>query len=247
MKTKAETENKKDGHNGHRERMFKRLKEQGFNSFSESEKLEMLLYCVIPRKDTRPTAEALIDRYKNIYRVFSAPESELLGFPLITERAVSMFSVFKSTSALLRVECKMEESYAQADEEVADYMQVYFADSKCESTELLIMVSLNDQGRFLGCDIIGDGDLSTVTLNGRLMAEVAIKRGATKAMLGHNHPSGVAQASDDDIAATKKASEILKGIGVELCDHIVFAECNRYYMSEDNRCKGFFTGTIDAT
>ena len=47
-------------HGGHRERMRKRFKESGnFKGFSEHEILEMLLFYIVPRKNTNDIAHEL--------------------------------------------------------------------------------------------------------------------------------------------------------------------------------------------
>lgn len=54
-------------HDGHRERMRKRFKESGnFKGFSEHEILEMLLFYIVPRKNTNDIAHELIKKVRKL-------------------------------------------------------------------------------------------------------------------------------------------------------------------------------------
>ena len=52
---------------------------------------------------------------------------------------------------------------------------------------------------------------------------------ATTVVLAHNHPSGIALPSMEDIVTTRRVGMALDGVGIELEDHIVVA--GRDYVS----------------
>jgi len=62
---------------GHRERVRKRFLENGFNGLEDYEILELLLFYVIPRKDTKAIAKELIKKFKNLANVLKADTLEL--------------------------------------------------------------------------------------------------------------------------------------------------------------------------
>ena len=64
-------------HNNHRERMRERFRRNGTDGFQEHELLEMLLYFVIPRRNTNDIAHELLDRFGSISGVLSADERSL--------------------------------------------------------------------------------------------------------------------------------------------------------------------------
>ena len=53
-------------HKGHRDRLRKRFLEEGLDSFAQHEVLEILLYNIIPYKDTNELAHRLIDHYGSL-------------------------------------------------------------------------------------------------------------------------------------------------------------------------------------
>ena len=72
-------------------------------------------------------------------------------------------------------------------------------------------------------------DVSVGTLNASLVypREVfknAIQANAAQVIVGHNHPSGDAEPSEEDLLLTKKLVESGKILGIEVADHIIVAK-----------------------
>ncbi len=73
----AEEEKTKNNAKGHRERVRKKFLENGFNGLEDYEILELLLFYVIPRKDTKAIAKELIKKFKTLANVLKADTLEL--------------------------------------------------------------------------------------------------------------------------------------------------------------------------
>ncbi len=61
----------------HRKRLKKRFVRTGFSGFHDYEVLEFLLYFAVPRKDTKPLAKALLDRFGSFTAVLNTDIKEL--------------------------------------------------------------------------------------------------------------------------------------------------------------------------
>ena len=68
----------KKTHEGHRQRMRKRVEQQGFDSLEPHEALEYLLYITNARKDTNQLAHDLMGRFGDFAGVLEATEEDLL-------------------------------------------------------------------------------------------------------------------------------------------------------------------------
>ena len=53
---------------------------------------------------------------------------------------------------------------------------------------------------------------------------MALSANATSVVLAHNHPSGVAVPSVEDVQTTRRVSAALKALEIHLADHIVVAD-----------------------
>ena len=76
----------------------------------------------------------------------------------------------------------------------------------------------------LGVRKIGEGNVNAVAVTTRLIVEAALSLNAVRVVLSHNHVSGLAFPSEDDIATTYSLQGILGQVGVTLCDHLVFVD-----------------------
>jgi DNA repair protein RadC len=52
----------------------------------------------------------------------------------------------------------------------------------------------------------------------------AVKRNAAAIILAHNHPSGEADATKNDIRATREAIEVGKNLGMPVLDHVIVGD-----------------------
>jgi DNA repair protein RadC len=64
---------KEEHYHGHRERLRQRFRDHGDTALADYELLELLLFRLIPRRDTKPIAKALLDRFGSLAAVFGAP------------------------------------------------------------------------------------------------------------------------------------------------------------------------------
>lgn len=94
-------------HTGHRARMRSRFSHTGLTGFQPHEILEMLLYCLIPKKDVNPLAHALLDEFGSLDAVLNAPPEALSRVPGIGAQTAGFFeslraclSVYRETSRL---------------------------------------------------------------------------------------------------------------------------------------------------
>ena len=72
-------------------------------------------------------------------------------------------------------------------------------------------------------ETISMGTLNANLVHPREVFEPAIKNNAAQIIVAHNHPSGDAEPSADDLAITKKLAEAGKILGIEVLDHVIVA------------------------
>ena len=66
--------------------------------------------------------------------------------------------------------------------------------------------------------------LYTAEVDIRKLLSLGMKFKSSSAILAHNHPSGVALPSQDDLETTGAICKALESVGVHLIDHIIVAE-----------------------
>lgn len=65
------------GPRGHRQRMRRRVLDNGTSGLADYEVLEMLLFAGVPRRDTKPLAKALINQFGSLSAVLGASADQL--------------------------------------------------------------------------------------------------------------------------------------------------------------------------
>ena len=88
-------------------------------------------------------------------------------------------------------------------------------------TEEVHVAYLDTQKRLIAHHVMCKGSLNTVGVCNREVFRIAVKVNAAALILAHNHPSGDAKPSEDDIKATKDLQKSGQLIGIDVLDHII--------------------------
>ncbi len=208
-------------HDGHRQRMKERFFHEGLDHFSQFEALEVLLYYAIPRKDTNPIAHALIDRFGSLEQVLDAPVEELEKVPGITRNVAVLMKLVTEMGRLYLVERMKNIKILRTIKECGEYLKPYFFGRVNETVYLLC---LDAKCKVLACREVGEGSVNSANVPIRRIVEIALAVNATSVILAHNHPSGLALPSQEDIATTRRVAAALSTVDVKLVDHIIVAD-----------------------
>jgi DNA repair protein RadC len=101
--------------------------------------------------------------------------------------------------------------------------------------EKLVCVMLNAKNVVIGMDIVSVGTLTSSLASGREIFKSAILLNAAAIILSHNHPSGDATPSREDIHMTERISKAGEILGIKLLDHIIIAEQGNFSFSNAGR------------
>ena len=99
-----------------------------------------------------------------------------------------------------------------------------FLPSEVNYKEFFHVIYLNAQNMILGYEKIGEGGITGVVADVRLIFSGALLSGATSIIVTHNHPSGNLKASSQDIGITRRIVEIGRLMEIPMLDHIITTE-----------------------
>ena len=208
-------------HEGHRERLRKRFLDEGLDNFTEIQVLEILLFYCIPRRDTNPIAHALLEHFGTLSQVMEAPVEELAKVPGIGENTATFLSLVRDVGRYYMVNRSTQNTILTTIEMCANYMLPYFFGRRVETVFLLC---LDAKCKVLCCKEVGEGSVNSAGISVRKIVETALGANATTVVLAHNHPSGVAVPSAEDIQTTRRIAMALRAVEINLADHIVVAD-----------------------
>ena len=211
----------KNPHQDHRQRMKKRVRENGLDSLAEHEVLEYLLFYAIPRRDTNPIAHALIQRFGGFCQVMEAPPEELMEVEGIGQSTAEFLQLFRDVERYYRRKKLGKRVVLKNAENCKEYA---LALPWSRRDEMCYVVLLNDRLNPVETVLAGQGTPNKVRPEYDKILRAAGKFSATNAVMVHNHPAGMAWPSNTDILATKHMSEMLRNVRVTLLDHVIVAD-----------------------
>ncbi len=208
-------------HDGHRQRLKERFLKEGLDTFTDIQVLELLLFYCIPRKDTNPIAHALLEHFGSLSQVLEAPVEELKKVEGVGGTAAAFLTLVTEVSRYYLMDRSTRVSILPTLEDCARYLLPFFFGLRNETVYLLC---LDAKCKVLCCREVGEGSVNSAGISIRKIVETALGANATTVVLAHNHPSGIAVPSGDDIVTTRRIAAALSAVEIHLADHIVVAD-----------------------
>lgn len=208
-------------HKDHRQRVRERYLKEGLDGFSEVQVLELLLFYVIPRQDTNPIAHRLLKRFGSLYQVLEAPVEELEKVEGIGPNAALLLSLITAVARVYAVNRTEKQKILRTIEDCGEYLKSFFIGRR---SEMVYLLCLDAKCKVLGCREIGEGSVNSANVPIRRIVETALGLNATSVVLAHNHPSGIALPSGEDVLTTHRVAAALSTVDIVLVDHIIVAD-----------------------
>ncbi len=207
-------------HEGHRQRLRRRLRAEGCDSFEDHQLLEALLFYAVPRCDTNETAHRLIERFGSLGAVFTAPAEELMLVEGVGQNSADLIRLVSG------IRCRLErpDNSPRMVYDSIGKISAYLARLYIGSTrEQIYLMMFDNAMRLIDCAYICDGSVNAAVMVPRVMVEKALFRHASAVVVAHNHPDGVAVPSGDDIDTTEMLRAAFELVGIQLLEHIIIA------------------------
>ena len=216
-------------HAGHRQRLKERFLRDGLDHFEEHQVLELLLFYGIPQRDTNEIAHELIRRFGSLSKVLEATPEELSEVKYVGDNVTTLFQLITAVARYYQVNCAMREEILTSIDACGRYLVPFFYERQNETVFLLC---LDAKCKVLSCEKVGEGSVNSAGVPVRKIVELALKANATSVILAHNHPSGLAIPSGEDIQTTRRVAMALDAVEIGLVDHIIVADSDWVSLSQ---------------
>ncbi len=208
-------------HEGHRARMRSKLKAHGARIFDTYELLEMLLYYVVPQRDTNPLAKQLLHRFGSLDGVLRAGRNELMEVSGVGE-CVADFIVTMGIATDIH-----QGISGKARLVFDDFKKTgqYFVDYFKNNTETNIAILLLDNSmRMLAIEDIPGTNFGSGAVRARPFVDAAMRCGATVGIVAYTHRTGVAFPYSGDYETARMLRHELLNVGVTLMEQYVVGD-----------------------
>lgn len=216
---------------GHRERMRAKLQNFGTRYFETYELLEMLLYTVVPRKNTHPTTKLLLKEFSTLSALFSAKPEELTKISGVGKKCAKFIN---DVGSFLNYEEETGEAFEKPSfssyEDIGEFFAAYF---KAKSENETVILLLDAELRYIDLVKIYSLDLSSGAVQAKPFIDVALKRDASVCAIAHNHPysSPFPTAGDWETGKALKSAFFKSGL-VLLENYVVTEEGYKRFSGE---------------
>ena len=233
----AEEEKTKNNAKGHRERVRKKFLENGFNGLEDYEILELLLFYVIPRKDTKAIAKELIKKFKNLANVLKADTLELKTIDGLGDVAITFLKMMGALpEKIYKDELKNQKLIKDDKNKITDKeVLLSFLRNKIgyEDVEKFYVIYLSSSNEVIAFEESSSGTLDRSSIYPREIYKRVIKENAKSIIIAHNHPSGNTCPSKCDIDITNEIAKGLKNFGALLLEHIIITRDSYFSFLEE--------------
>jgi len=205
---------------GHRKRLKERLAKAGRSALADHETLELLLTLVIPRKDVKPIAKAVLNAYGGLRPFLDAPFYEWENMPGLGPATASNLLVVREV-----IHQYLQEGARCTDgqpgwEGLLDYWKSRIGPNRNEIFEAAFL----DAGlRVIPNGIVRmeEGVSDRASVYPRKIVAKALGIGAVFIVLAHNHTNGKAEPSEEDKLITRAIVLACQTVQIRVCDHYI--------------------------
>lgn len=211
----------KISHDGHRARIRAAYLNSGVDSMPDHNVLELLLSTSIPRKDVKPIAYDLINRFGSLEKVFSASSAELMQVDGIGEQTAVLITLVRDINRKINLNKNKSITKITTADEACIYYENMLADRE---TEQIVITTLDNSGRIIRSHFVGSGSVNFSKVNRREIIELILRDNASAVFIAHNHPASDPTPSAADLDFTVSLLGMLRSINVKLLDHVIVGQ-----------------------
>lgn len=174
--------------------------------------------------------EKLYYNFYNLYNIVNASEKELLKIKGLNEKKVSLIKSIPYILEYYLLSSLKVSSPPIKKKDLINYLIIKLGKLKFETFSI---ICLDINKRFISMEYIFRGTIDSDTIYPRDLVETSLSLGSSYVIISHNHPSGIAKPSKEDIEITKVLYKSFYMSYIKMLDHIIIAG-NKFYSFREN-------------
>ena len=177
-------------------------------------------------------ARRILNHFGSLRAIDSAHISDLQAIEGIGEaKAAQIKAALEIGKRLMREEAERKtkiRTVKDVVEYVGDYYAPYLRDKEKEFFNIIL---LDVRNKVIDNIELSKGSVSASVVDVKEIIKEATKKTASAIIMVHNHPSGDAEPSNEDIEITRRVVEACSLVGIKVLDHIVIGKNKDDYVS----------------
>lgn len=213
----------------HRKRLREKFQKAGAEGLHDYELLELLLTYALPRKDVKPIAKALLDRFDGLAGILDATQRELEEIKGLGPNSATLIRLVKEFCVTYLAERMKRKDLLSSPQAVVDFARAKLAGLPHEA---FMVIYLNTKNEVIEHEVIHEGTVDRAVVYPRKIIESALAHHAVGLILVHNHPSGYPEPSPEDQRLTHAIAEAARTVDIRVLDHIIVGKSNYFSFRE---------------
>ena len=207
------------------ERPYEKLEMYGASTLSNAELLAIIIKSGTKEESSLTLAQKILSLGKNK----NCKEDNIKFLQeLSIEEFMKIKGIGKVKAIQLKATCELAKRISKPITQIKtkirtpqDIANLFMDELKVEKREIVKVIIMNSQNVILKIQTISQGGTSSARVDTKDILMEAVKIGAPKIILIHNHPSGETKPSKSDIEFTNKLEKAAEILGILLLDHII--------------------------
>lgn len=209
-----------------------KLLRDGVQSLSDTELLAVFISSGSGKKSCLQLAFDLIKHLGDLRAVLNADPNSFKQVSGIGEVRYVQLQAVKEICRRSDFICLQKDTQITNSKQTYAYLKKRMRDYK---NEVFSALFLDNQHRIIAYEELFSGTINSATVHPRPIVERVLQLNAAAIILAHNHPSGVSDASHQDLAVTERIRNALELVDARLLDHIVIGDNEVYSIIAESK------------
>ena len=215
---------------GHKKRLKEKFLKGGLHSLTDYEVIELVLSLAIVRKDVKPLAKELLERFGSFSDLLDAGPEELLSVNGMGPSAVSVLRLVKESSVKYLQGKSRKRCIVSSPSALIDYCRAAMKGLRDEEFRVIF---LNSRNEIIEDEVLCKGTVDQTAVYPRKIIERALYHSASSMVFVHNHPSGCMIPSEADKELTRILKDAAGTIQMKVHDHLIIGKEGHYSFAEE--------------
>ena len=195
---------------------------------------KQILASIISNGISLERANTIVDKlyysFYNLYNIVNASDKDLLKVKGLNENKIKLIKSIPSILEYYLLSSLKLDTPEFKKRDLINYLIIKLGKLKFETFSI---VCLDVNKKFISMEHIFRGTIDSATIYPRDLVEKSLSLGASYVIVSHNHPSGIARPSKEDINITNVLYKAFKMVDIKMLDHIIITANSYYSFRED--------------
>ena len=165
--------------------------------------------------------------------MLDASPQQLAEVPGIGENSVYFLKLIRALFKRYSFGTVRKNIVIRSPQQILEYCKASLAGKQEECVEIIF---LSVRNTIIGSQTLSSGLIDRVVVSPRKIVESALTAKAAAIILVHNHPSGNATPSEQDVEFTQQTIAAARLFNILVYDHIIIGKDTSYSMRQHGKC-----------